>query len=74
VLYSAHSFYAIEVKRCTQVCSENAHGLRAFLEDYLEATAILLYMGEWQMNEGATICISGVEFTQSLTSKDSFDQ
>lgn len=46
VLYGERGFLAFEVKRSARVRSEDVRGLRAFMQDYPEARAYLLYGGE----------------------------
>jgi predicted AAA+ superfamily ATPase len=45
VIYGASTFAAIEVKRSARVESRDLRGLKAFRDDYPEASAALLYLG-----------------------------
>ncbi len=66
VLYGEEIFHAIEVKRSTRVRPEDLRGLRAFLQDYPEASATLLYLGNDRLKEGAIRCIPCAEFLTGL--------
>jgi predicted AAA+ superfamily ATPase len=46
VLYGERGFHAIEVQSSTTVRDEDLRGLRRFREEYPEAKALLLHMGE----------------------------
>ena len=70
VLYGESLFYAIEVKRSTRVRPEDLRGLRAFLHDYPEATALLLYQGDTWLQEGPVTCIPCRQFLRALKPGD----
>jgi len=46
VIYGQRGFFAFEIKRAHSVNSYNAKGLRAFQQDYPQATLYLLYGGD----------------------------
>ena len=45
VLYGEKGFFAFEVKRASNIQSSDVRGLKAFKEDYPEATCYLIYSG-----------------------------
>lgn len=67
VLYGESVFHAIEVKRTNRVRPEDVRGLKAFLEDYPEATAILLYAGTKKLKEGPITCLPCAQFLMDLS-------
>ncbi len=66
VIYGEDSFYAIEVKNAKKVFPQDLKGLRAFLEDYPEAKAFLLYQGKERLKIGEILCLPVVEFLRDL--------
>lgn len=66
VLYGEKSFYAIEVKNAKKVFPHDLKALNAFLTDYPEAKAILLYRGEERLKIGNVLCLPVEKFLQNL--------
>jgi len=67
VLYGERCFCAIEVKNALKVSLQDLRGLHAFLEDYPEAKAILLYRGKERLKIGKVLCVPVSEFLLELT-------
>lgn len=59
-------FTAIEVKNGTVVHPHDLRGLETFLEDYPEATALLLYRGKHRYKERNVLCCPIDEFLQQI--------
>lgn len=55
-------FLAIEVKNGAVVQPSDLRGLKAFIEDYPEATPVLLYRGKHLYKEGGILCLPVEEF------------
>ena len=51
-MYGPRGLKAFEVKTAYRFRSEDTRGLRAFLEDYPQAGACLLYCGERRLSDG----------------------
>lgn len=66
IIYGEDSFYAIEVKNGKKVFPDDLKGLQAFLEDYPEAKAYLLYQGKESLKIGKVICCPVGEFLKNL--------
>lgn len=66
VLYGEGLFLAMEVKNATKVRPEDLRGLRAFLEDYPEATPVLLYRGTERQRHGEIWCLPVEEALRAL--------
>lgn len=66
IVYGPKGFWAIEVKRGTDVSPDDVKGLRAFKEDYPEATLCLLYLGPKKVYQGI-LCLPLESFLLSLT-------
>jgi len=66
VVYGASSFCAIEVKNATRIRSDDLRGLNSFLEDYPEASAILLYRGKDKLKQGKILCWPCEDFLREL--------
>ena len=66
VLYGPDLFAAVEVKRAARVESGDLRALRAFREDYPEASVCLLYMGKDRLSIGGIPCIPCEEFLRGL--------
>lgn len=66
VVYGPDVFWAIEVKHAARVGSKDLRALRAFGEDYPEATACLLYMGKERLTIDGILCIPCEEFLMGL--------
>ena len=52
VLYGNYGFMAFDIKRKTRLDTKDFRGLKAFGEDYPEATFYLLYGGQERYHEG----------------------
>lgn len=59
-------FHALEVKNTAQVRSSDLRGLRAFGDDYPEATRLLIYRGKERFLSDGVICIPAGEFLRAL--------
>lgn len=66
VLYGEDGLHAIEVKSTGRVRPEDLRGLTAFLEDYPEAGALLLYRGKERLRKGPITCLPVDEFLRGL--------
>jgi predicted AAA+ superfamily ATPase len=66
VLYGKNIFTAIEVKNSSNIRSNDLKGLNLFLEDYPEASALLLYRGKERLQKGKILCIPVEEFLKSV--------
>ena len=62
ILYGELGFFAIEVKNSRRVDKPDLRGLRAFLDDYPEAEAALIYRGEDRRRIDGVWCIPAQEF------------
>ncbi len=67
VVFGPIGFWAIEVKHSESILPEDLRGLSAFLEDYPEAKAILLYRGNVRLVKKNILCIPCEEFLLNLT-------
>lgn len=67
VLYGEKNFYAIEVKNAKKVSPHDLKALNAFLTDYPEAKAILLYRGEEKLKIHNVLCLPVETFLRNLT-------
>lgn len=70
VLYGEDGFYAIEVKCSTTVRKKDLSSLKAFLEDYPEAKAMLLFMGDAPLEIDGIRCTQCESFFLSLDGPD----
>jgi len=66
VVYGKGVFWAIEVKRGTDVRPADLRGLHAFQADYPKARACLLYMGKRALRSGGIPCVPCEGFLRSL--------
>lgn len=66
VLYGEDGFHAIEVKNSTKVYKRDLSSLKAFLEDYPEASAILIYRGDVPLTIDGISCVPCESFLLSL--------
>lgn len=66
IVYGPDTFWAIEVKHAARVDSKDLRSLRAFREDYPEASACLLYMGKERLAIDGIMCIPCEEFLLGL--------
>jgi predicted AAA+ superfamily ATPase len=62
VVYGNNCFYAIEVKNSNRVRPEDLRGLKAFMQDYPEATPILVYRGNERIEVDGILCVEVTEF------------
>ena len=66
VVYGEMGFYAIEVTNSRRVDKPDLRGLRAFLDDYPEAEAALIYRGEERRRIDGIWCIPAQEFLPGI--------
>lgn len=66
IVNGPNGFWAIEVKNAAKVYPADLKPLQAFLEDYPEATGILLYRGKDRLRVGGIWCIPCEEFLLQL--------
>ena len=66
IVYGNSNFWAIEVKNATKISSQDTKSLEAFLTDYPEANAILLYRGKERLKIKNVLCIPCDEFLKQL--------
>jgi predicted AAA+ superfamily ATPase len=66
VVYGPNIFCAIEVKRAGSVGSKDLRALRAFREDYPEASACLLYLGKDRLAINGISCLPCEDFLREL--------
>ena len=66
VVYGAGRFEAIKVKNSNRVRPEDERGLRAFLSDYPEARATVVYRGERPLERSGIRWIPVETFLRSL--------
>lgn len=62
IVSSSKCFLAIEVKSGSSIHPADLRGLKAFCDDYPEATPILLYRGKRRYKEGEILCCPVDEF------------
>ena len=66
VVYGADVFAAVEVKRARQVHHTDLRALRAFREDYPQATVSLLYLGQERLEIDGIVCMPCEDFLKQL--------
>jgi len=66
IIYGEMGFYAIEVKNSRRVDKPDLRGLIAFLDDYPEAEAALIYRGEERRRIDGIWCIPAQEFLPAI--------
>jgi predicted AAA+ superfamily ATPase len=66
IVYGDLGFHAIEVKNSRRVDKPDLRGLRAFLDDYPEAEAGLIYRGEDRRRVDGIWCIPAQEFLKGI--------
>jgi len=66
IIYGEMGFYAIEVKNSRRVDKPDLRGLNAFLEDYPEVEAALIYRGEERRRIDGIWCIPAQEFLPGI--------
>ena len=72
VLYGESGLYALEVKNSSTLHPGDLNGLRAFAQDYPEATPVLLYRGRRVLERGI-LCLPCDSFLRSLTPRSPFE-
>lgn len=66
VLYGDQLFQAIEVKNASAVRPQDLRGLKAFREDYPQATCLLLYRGRERLEVEGIACLPVDAFLRAL--------
>ncbi|MGH7563484.1 MAG: ATP-binding protein [Gemmatimonadota bacterium] len=66
VVYGPEGFWAVEVQNSRDVRPQDLRGLRAFLEDYPDCRALLLYRGTERLRKGEVLCVPVEEFLLEL--------
>ena len=66
VVYGPDGLWALEVKNARNIRSKDLSGLRAFVKDYPEARAGLLYRGEERLEIDGILCLPCGEFLSGL--------
>lgn len=69
VLYGEHCFHAVEVKNAKQIHPRSLASLKAFLTDYPEADALLLYRGAQKLVVDGIPCWPVEDFLRRLKPK-----
>jgi predicted AAA+ superfamily ATPase len=72
VIYGPKGFWAIEVKRGKDVHPNDLKGLRAFCEEYPQATPLFLYLGKERLQIEGISCIPAESFLLQLRPDRSF--
>jgi len=67
VLYGKKGIVAIEVKRTKKPAGKDLKGLKMFLQDYPQAEAYLVYLGERVMSEGRIDILPVKEFLKKFS-------
>jgi len=62
IVYGPLGFWAIEIKNSTKIHSVDIKPLEAFLQDYPESMAILLYRGKERLLKNNVLCVPCQEF------------
>jgi uncharacterized protein len=65
-------FWAIEVKNSDQISHSDLQPLVSFMEDYPEATPILLYRGKERLYKKNVLCLPCEEFLKELRPNQPF--
>jgi hypothetical protein len=65
-VYGSDGFWAIEVQNSRDVRPRDLRGLRAFLEEYPQSRALLLYRGTDRLQKGEVLCLPVEEFLSQL--------
>ena len=66
IIYGEEVFWAIEVKNTSRIRKEDLNSLRAFLEEYPQCNAFLLYRGKERLLRKGVLCIPCEEFIVKL--------
>lgn len=69
VIYGPKGFWAIEVKRAQEIYPHDLKGLKAFKEEYPEATVFLLYLGKQTRSIDGITCLPVHDFLMHLKPK-----
>ncbi|MBI4057370.1 MAG: ATP-binding protein [Elusimicrobia bacterium] len=67
IVYGQDTFLAIEVKASRRVSARDVRPLKAFLEDYPQARACLLYGGRERLSIDGILCLPCVDFLLRLS-------
>ncbi len=67
IIYGPKEFYAIEIKNSKNIHDKDLTGLRAFHEDYPEATLLMLYRGHEKLQKKNILCLPVEDFLKKLT-------
>lgn len=67
IIYGTNTFCAVEVKNSRNAHRRDVSGLKAFLTDYPEASACLLYRGQERLRMNDILCLPVHEFLKQLT-------
>ncbi|MCH9634092.1 MAG: hypothetical protein S4CHLAM7_08340 [Chlamydiae bacterium] len=73
VVYGSRGFWALEVKRGSNVSKADLKGLQAFKTEYPEATCLLLYGGKEECSIEGIRCISVEQFIKKMHPQESLD-
>lgn len=66
IVYGPLGFWAIEVKNSTYISPQDTKPLEAFLQDYPEAKALLLYRGTEYIQQKNVLCLPCEDFLRQL--------
>ncbi len=66
IIYGPNAFYAIEVKNGRILAPDDFHALKAFYEDFPEATRLIVYRGKERIRRHGILCIPAEEFFTQL--------
>jgi predicted AAA+ superfamily ATPase len=73
IIYGEKEFWAIEVKHSKQVFTKDLRGLQSFINDYPEATPILLYRGNERLLMNGILCLPVESFLVQLNPDESIE-
>jgi len=74
VVYGTLGLWAIEVKHSQHISPKDLQALKAFLQDYPEAQAILLYNGRERLKRDNILCIPCEDFLKNIIPNQSLFQ
>ncbi len=66
MVYGPLGFHVLEVKNTAQIRPADLRGLRAFGEDYPEATRWMIYRGSERLMREGVSCMPAEEFLRGL--------
>ncbi|OGT43117.1 MAG: ATPase [Gammaproteobacteria bacterium RIFCSPHIGHO2_12_FULL_37_34] len=66
IIYGPKYFWAIEVKNAKRIHPYDTRALKAFIEDYPQAKALLLYRGKEYVKQDNVLCIPCEDFLKQL--------